>query len=397
MMYFAVAVGIFFCSFWVAQLIFVKLHKSWTNRILESDEQDEKVPVSIIHPIKDLDFELEKNLESWLDQNYKGIVQHIFSFQDPEDPAIEVVKSLIKKHPEVDIQITVNPLIEGLNGKSSNMVHGMKLSKYEIVLFGDSDIRVKRDFILKMVRPLRDEKVGITTCGQMNIGGKDFWTRFFAFLQNNETDFLWAFFTKLKIDVGATGAAFAMRKKLIKQIGGLEAFGSSLLEDLHLGSTLYRMGYKLVLGPFLECHIDRLDKEKSFNYAKRISIGIRTHIAFELPAFLIMLCWYWAFFITAIVTGNRELLILSLFFMLIRTIQGLFQKVLTGNRLLPVDFVMPLFFDVFGTFYLVYSLNKPYVTWRGIRYEVKSGGFIQGLGFEGPVIDEPVIKEQIKG
>ena len=68
--------------------------------------------------------------------------------------------------------------MEGLNGKSSNMVHGVRLAKYDILLFGDSDVRIKPDFIVKMVRPLLDEKVGITTCGQINIGGSDFWTRF---------------------------------------------------------------------------------------------------------------------------------------------------------------------------------------------------------------------------
>ena len=61
MMYFAIALGILFCSFWVAQLIFVYLHLRWTNTIIDSDESDENVPVTVIHPIKDLDFEFEKS------------------------------------------------------------------------------------------------------------------------------------------------------------------------------------------------------------------------------------------------------------------------------------------------------------------------------------------------
>ena len=42
----------------------------------------------------------------------------------------------------------------------------MKLAKYDIVLFGDSDIRIKQDFIVKMVRPLKNMKVGMTTCAR---------------------------------------------------------------------------------------------------------------------------------------------------------------------------------------------------------------------------------------
>lgn len=388
MFYVAVAVGILFCLFWAAQLVFAKLHLGWTNRLLESSEEDENVGVSIIHPIKDLDFELVKNLESWYNQNYRGPIEHIFSFQEPQDPAISVVKGFIDKYPQIDSKIIVNPVMQGLNGKSSNMVHGMKLSKYDIVLFGDSDIRIRPDFILKMVRPLKDEKVGITTCGQINIGGRDFWTRFFTFLQNNETIFIWAFLTSIGMDLGATGAAFAMRKKLLNEIGGLEAFGGSLLEDLHLGNALYKMGYKLILGPFLECHVDKLGKEKSFNYAKRIGVGIKTHLAFELPTFILMVFWYWIIFILALVLGNLSLLYLSFAFMGLRTIQALLMRVLTKNRIMPVDLIMGMFFDLFGTFYLVYSLKNPFVSWRGIKYEVKKGGYIEDA------IDESEEREQ---
>lgn len=396
MMYFATAVGIFFCTFWIAQLVFVWIHLGWSNKILKSDDRDADVPVTIIHPVKGLDFEFEKNLETWFNQDYRGKVEHIFSFQEPDDPAIQVVEEFKQKYPQIDVQIIVNPIIEGLNGKSSNMVHAFKLARYDIVLFGDSDIRVKPDFILKMVRPLKDEKVGMTTCGQINIGGRDFWTRYFTFLQNSETDFMWAFFTKIGMDVGATGAAFAMRKKLLKEVGGLEAFGNSLLEDLHLGNTLRRMGYKLVLGPFIECHVDKLEKEKSFNYAKRIAAGIKAHIAFELPAFVLILFWYWILFAIALATQNISLLCLSLIFMAIRTVQGLLMRVVAMNRVMLVDIVMPLFMDVFGTFYLLYSFNNPYVAWRGIRYEIRKGGYIEEVIFEKPSIEDPILEEQVK-
>jgi ceramide glucosyltransferase len=391
MFYVVVAVGVLFCAFWIAQLVFVKLHLDWTNRILVSTEDDEDTGVSIIHPIKDLDFELDKNLESWFNQDYRGPVQHIFSFQEVNDPAIEVVKGFMQKYPDIDTRITVNPVIPGLNGKSSNMVNAMKLTKYEIVLFGDSDVRIKPDFILKMVRPLKDEKVGITTCGQINIGGRDFWTRYFTFLQNNETDFLWAFLTKVGMDLGATGAAFGMRKKLLNEIGGLEAFGGSLLEDLHLGNTLYKMDYKLVVGPFLECHVDKLGKEKSFNYAKRLGVGIKTHIGTELPTFVLMVFWYWIIFLLGLIFRDTAVIYLSFVFMGIRTLHGLAMRVITKNRIMAVDIVMGLFFDLFATFYLLYSMNNPYVTWRGIRYEVKKGGFI-----EDSAIEEEAIEEQIK-
>ncbi|NTV90905.1 MAG: glycosyltransferase, partial [Clostridiales bacterium] len=315
-------------------------------------------------------------------------VEHIFSFQYPEDPAIPVVRNFIRRYPAIESQIIVNPVIPGLNGKSSNMVNAMKISKYDMVLFGDSDVRLKPDFICKMIRPLKDEKVGVTTCGQINMGGSDFWTRFFTFLQNNETIFFWAFFTKLGLDFGVTGAAFGMRKKLLQDIGGLEAFGSSLLEDLHLGNYLYKKGYKLILGPFIECHVDVLGKEKAFNYAKRIGIGLKTHLAVELPAFIVLLGWYWILLILGCIFTDAATISLALFCMAIRCVHAIFMRKVTRNNLYPMDIIMGLFFDVFGVFYLLYSLKSPFVSWRGIRYEVKKGGFIEDAENEDEIAEE---------
>lgn len=376
MFYVFVGVSIIFCFYWAAQILFVIRHKKYSNTLIESDGQDLNAPVSIIHPIKDLDFELEKNLDSWMNQNYKGKVEHIFSFQDPEDPAIPVVKKLMANYPHIDYKIIVNPVMQGLNGKSSNMVHGVKESKYDMLVFIDSDIRVLPDFLVKMIRPLKDEKTGLTTCGQINIGGKDFWTRFFTFMQNTETDFMWAMFTKTGMDVGATGAAFAIRKDLLKKIGGLEAFGGSLLEDLHLGNTLYKMGYKIVLGPFIECHVDKLGKEKSFNYAKRIATGIKAHIALELPAFVLMLFWYWMILISGLIMSNTKIVYLGCILVLLRMVHSALTRITTGNKVYLKDFIMGPMLDVIGTFYLIFAKGVSSVEWRGVKYDVKAGGFI---------------------
>lgn len=394
LLYISLAVGAFFVLFWCAQLIFFRLHMNWTNLIIPSDDEDELVGVSIIHPIKDLDFELEKNIESWFRQNYTGPIQHIFSFQTPNDPAIPVVQSIIDKHPDIDCQIIVNPVIAGLNGKSSNMVYGVKRAIYDIVLFGDSDIRVKQDFIVKMVRPLKKEKVGMTTCGQVNIGGSDFWTRFFTFTQNSETDFIWAFLTKLGVDVGATGAAFAMRKQVLEEVGGLEAFGDSLLEDLHLGNTLYKMGYKLILGPFIECHVQKLGREKSFNYARRIAAGIKAHIAVELPAFVLMMFWYWIIFLLGLIFADPYVVYLSFIYMTLRVIHGLIMRVLTKNKIMLTDVITPLFFDLFATFYLLFSIRSSSINWRGIEYSVKKGGYIESTIYDIEDYDE--LEEDVK-
>jgi ceramide glucosyltransferase len=375
----AIVLGVIVGAFWVAQIVFVHRHARWTYSPQQSEERDAKRSVSVIHPIKDLDFELDQNLDSWLHQDYPGPIEHIFSFQDPDDSALSVVQALPARHPGAKIKILINPLIPGLNGKTSNMVHGLGAADHDVIVFGDSDTRVQPDFILKMARPLENKKVGVTACGQINIGGRDFWTRFFTYIQNCEADFYWAFFSWLGFNVGITGASFAMKRDLIKKIGGLQGFGGSILEDLFLGNQIYRENLHIVVGPFVECHVDRLEKEKTINYFKRLSIGIRRHIPLEMLGFVAMMSWYWVLLIVALVSQDYPLFWLCLGFMGFRAATGLLQRPVTRNRLLPIDVAMPILFDLLMTFYLLVPFRSPYVNWRGIRYRMSVDGKIEDV------------------
>ena len=80
-----IVLGVVFLTYWIAQIVFVQRHLRWTYTLEKSDTRDAERSVSVIHPIKDLDFELDDNLDSWLHQNYRGFIEHIFSFQDPDD------------------------------------------------------------------------------------------------------------------------------------------------------------------------------------------------------------------------------------------------------------------------------------------------------------------------
>ena len=68
---------------------------------------------------------------------------------------------------------------------------------------------------------------------------------------------------------------------------------------------------------------------------------------------------------------------LSFIFMSLRVLQGFYMRVLTKNKIMLTDVVTPLFFDLFATFYLIFSISNPYVSWRGIKYSVKKGGYIE--------------------
>ncbi len=342
-----------------------------------SNSRDVLPGISVIHPVKGVDYEFEKNIKSWVDQDYKGPVEHIFSFQEEADPAMAIVKELKNCCPLSDIQITVNAVINGLSGKSSNMVYGLKLAKYEFIIFADSDTRVDRGLVSKMVRIVQDGSVGAVACPQRIIGGRDFWTRFFTYFQNSGINFVWAFCTYFRVDMGIAGAAFVMRKEVIKKIGGLEIFGKSLSEDYYLGKALVKNGYKIMVGPFTEGYVDKVNKTGVINCLKRSAAGVMLCGPFKALQFTFFLGWYWLILVWAVIAREPGLVYLSAFIVIVRIITGLMQRIITKNKVMPIDIIIPLFSDLAEMISIISVWRIKNVVWRGIKYEIKQGGGIK--------------------
>lgn len=366
-----------FLAYWLAQLVFVHRYRRRSRLPMTSDVRDAGTPLSVIHPIRGLDFAASDNVASWLDQNYQGPVEHIFSFQAADDPALPVVRAVLAGRPDVDAKVIVNPVLEGTTGKSSNMLHGARVARYETLVFVDSDVRASRDVLTKLVRPLRDPRVGAVTCAPTNLGGSGFWTRFFTFIQNSESAFIWAFLTWLGLDMGLTGTCFATTRTRLEDTGGLGRWAGSALEDYFLGKAMTEHGYRLALGPFVECPVGTFQREKATNYMAKIALGLRVDSMLLPPAFAIVLAWYWLLGCAAILTGSQALLMLAAVSLGVRVLQGALMRLVIGDRVRAIDLLLGPLFDLSGTAYLLLAMVRtPDITWRGTRYHVGSDGFV---------------------
>lgn len=113
------------------------------------------VDVSIIFPIHGASQYLENNLKSWLDQNYEGKKQFIFSLQDQTDPALNVLKELSKHY---TFEVTVNPVRSGFSGKGSNLYYGLEKALHSTIIFSDSDILAEPQTLNKIIGLIQNSK-----------------------------------------------------------------------------------------------------------------------------------------------------------------------------------------------------------------------------------------------
>jgi len=210
--------------------------------------------ITILKPLKGCDGTTAASLESWFKQNYSGQVQFLFGVADPDDPACDVVEALLNKYPHRDAQLIICPETYGTNGKVSTLTQLEKVTKHELVLVSDADVRVPEDFLANVVAPLRDQRVGLVNCfyrlanpanAAMHweaIGvNADFWSQVLQSQMLKPMDF-------------ALGAVMLTRRHLLGEIGGFKSLANCLADDYQLGHRIAKNGHRITLCPVaVEC------------------------------------------------------------------------------------------------------------------------------------------------
>ena len=120
-------------------------------------------PVTVLKPLCGTQHSIYECLRSFCEQDYPRF-QIVFGVSNSDDPAVAVVRRLQREFPGRDLKIAIDGRQHGSNPKVSNLINMMALSRYDYLVISDSDVRVTRDYLAKIVASLLDPRVGIVTC-----------------------------------------------------------------------------------------------------------------------------------------------------------------------------------------------------------------------------------------
>ncbi|MDR9899453.1 bacteriohopanetetrol glucosamine biosynthesis glycosyltransferase HpnI [Aetokthonos hydrillicola Thurmond2011] len=209
--------------------------------------------VSILKPICGLDGEAYENLASFCQQDYPEY-QIIFAVRDTQDLGIEVVRKIIHDFPSLDIQLVISSDTIGTNLKVSNLSNARDLAKHEILVIADSDIRVGRDYLRRIIQPLQDSSVGVVTCPYRSRA-----RGYAATLEalGSATEFHAGVLVGRHLEgiKFALGSTIVIRKQVLEVIGGFKAIANYLEDDFQLGYLSTLCGYKVVLSDYVVEHV----------------------------------------------------------------------------------------------------------------------------------------------
>ncbi len=203
-------------------------------------------PVTVLKPLKGVDVELHENLVSLCRQRYDRF-QILLGVADPADPAVLLARRLQQEYPDVDIELVVDSRVYGTNYKVSNLHNMMQRAKHEVIVLADSDIRVGPDYLRRVVAPLSDPRVGLTTClyRAVNRGGLP--TLVESLFIHTDFDALVMVARKVEKSTYAFGATIALRRQVLDEIGGFLPLANYLADDYQLGNRVAARGYELAL------------------------------------------------------------------------------------------------------------------------------------------------------
>jgi ceramide glucosyltransferase len=222
--------------------------------------------VSILKPLSGFEAQLSENIETYFNQDYPGAIQFVFGVQDPDDGAIPVIKSLMRRYPQLDLQLVVNSATHGANRKVSNLINMGQVARHPLIVLADSDVAVGPGYLRTLAAALAEPGVGVVTCLYRGLPNGGFWSRLSA--MGIHDHFLPGAAVGLALGLASPclGQTIALKRETLTRIGGFEAIANELADDYAIGKAVRRAGMRVVLPSMLVAHSF---EEKSFREVLR--------------------------------------------------------------------------------------------------------------------------------
>lgn len=342
--------------------------------------------VSIIAPCRGLDYGLLENLKALTEQNYPEY-EVIFVVDDNDDAAVPIIREVLGENTKLIVAGKTQDSSQKIENLREAVLHAADRS--EVFVFADSDARPATDWLRNLIAPLGVENLGAATGYRWFISKtpgfasemRSVWNASVASAlgKNMKSNFCW-------------GGATAIRREIFERLEVREKWRGTLSDDFTLTGILNDAGLPIYFVPkALTASVENCTVRELLEFTTRQMKITRVYRPdlWKLSFFgsgLFNVVWVWAVLVLIIMhltnfafwAAAVTLILVSIFsigksWLRLKAV----QMVLTGYKheligqfwtqntfwlLSPALF----FFNAFA------ALISRQMTWRGIRYELKS-------------------------
>jgi ceramide glucosyltransferase len=342
--------------------------------------------LSVLKPLHGMEPGLERNIESFFEQEYPEF-ELLFCARHETDAGLQLAQRVGARYPQVDARYVTcgEPTPNFHNAKVYSLAKLDSVAKNELFVTSDADVRVKRDYLLRMVQNLKDPTIGLASCVYLGTTDQGTGARFSSQLdavgKSVEMTSGVLVADMLEGTKFALGASMAVRKESFQVAGGFEELGQFYADDFVLGNRLAAQG----VGVRMATHVIRLMVQDtpfvlSFRNQLRWMQSTRrsrplghlgSGLTFAVPFGLVGLLW-------GLLSGHAVLGLVWLAGMILnRWLQaGTILRVMGDEGWLRGMLLYPLR-DLLGTVLWLGSYGGDKFYYRGKIYRLKHGGRVE--------------------
>jgi ceramide glucosyltransferase len=203
-------------------------------------------PVSVLKPVRGVDFGSHENFASFCRQEYPDY-EILFAVNDDGDAAVPIIQRIIAEFPERKIRLHVGAEHLGANRKVNKLARLAREAQNEVLLLTDGDVRVGPRYLREVIARLADRKIGAVTSFYRGVAENNLGAEMEAVGASSDffAGVLMAGWTE-----GITfalGASIATTKEWLGKMGGFEAIADALADDYEVGHRIAKAGGEVVL------------------------------------------------------------------------------------------------------------------------------------------------------
>jgi ceramide glucosyltransferase len=203
-------------------------------------------PVSLLKPVRGVDFASYENFASFCRQDYPDY-EILFAVNDPGDAAVPFIRRLIEEFPDRHIRLFVGAEDLGANRKVNKLARLSRHAQHGVLALTDGDVRVGPNYLREVVAPFADAHVGAVTSFYRGIAEANLGATLEAIGASSD------FFPGVLMANSLEGVNFALgasvvtTKKWLAKIGGFESIAGMLSDDYELGLRIAKAGGRVLL------------------------------------------------------------------------------------------------------------------------------------------------------
>jgi ceramide glucosyltransferase len=203
-------------------------------------------PVSVLKPVRGVDFASHENFKSFCLQDYPEY-EILFCVNDLDDATVPLIRTLAEEFPQRSIRLLSNAPQIGANRKVNNLALLAREAKYELLVQSDGDVRVGANYLRELAAPFERAETGVVSCFYRGVTQKNIWAEIEAL--GAATDFFGGVLVADWMEgvTFALGASVATTKTWLAKIDGYEALANVLADDYEIGNRVAKAGGRVML------------------------------------------------------------------------------------------------------------------------------------------------------